>query len=262
MKRAGLAVLVVGSLGVSMALSACGGSSAPPAAPASSDTSTSSAAAPSEDAGAPAHEAEPEVTTSRAVCTGRDINLETALIQRVCEIENEKDPKYREVKDVLEVKALAGSTKVTPGSHLDIVVTYVNKGKLPLSLDFLIDPVPRFSVEAYDAKRGKRVDLPKGEPPPPPKDATERTPATRGTARVIVSPYGTARVKLGWDAVRTKWAPEKYKGTPLEMGYPTKPAGPLPPGKYQLHVITPLLHVMEGSEHELTSPKIDIEVGK
>jgi len=239
---------------------ACGGSSATP--PVAASTDTSSASPPVADAGASASEAQPEVTTSHAVCAGRDIDLDAALIQKVCEIETEKDPKYREVAKVLEVKVAASTTKVAPGSHVDIVVIYTNKGQLPLALDFMIDPVPRFTVEAYDAKGNKRVDLPRGEPPPPPKDATERLPSPQGTARIILSPFGIARVKIGWDATRTKWAPENYKGTPIEMGYPRKSAGPLPAGKYQLRVATPLVHVMEGTEHPFTGPKLDIEVGK
>jgi len=82
------------------------------------------------------------------------------------------------------------------------------------------------------------------------------------TARVLIAPYGVAHVKIGWDAIRTKWAPELYKGTPIEMGYPRKPAGNLPAGKYQLRVATPLLKVVEGDGHELTAPKIDMEIGK
>jgi hypothetical protein len=246
-----------------VALFGCGGSNeAPPASSAGASTETSSLASAQIDAGtAAAPQGEPEVTTSRAVCTGRDIDLDTALIQKVCEIETEKEAPYKDVSKVLEVKINLGAKKVPPGQHVDVVVTYTNKGQLPLSLDFMIDPVPRFTVEAYDAK-GKRADVPKGDPPPPPKDATERLPSAQSTARIIISPFGIARVKLGWDAVRTKWAPEKYKGTPIEVGYPRKPAGPLPAGKYQLRVATPLVHVMEGTEHELSGPKVDIEVGK
>jgi len=257
------AVLMLSS-GVVAALSGCGGSNdAPPASPpVGAGAETSSLAASAQiDAGAPAPQGEPEVTTNHAVCTGRDIDLDTALIQKVCEIETEKEAPYKDVAKVLEVKVNLGAKKVPPGQHVDVVVMYTNKGQLPLALDFMIDPVPRFTVEAYD-KKGKRVDVPKGDPPPPPKDATERLPSPQGTARVIVSPFGIARVKLGWDAVRTKWAPEKYKGTPIEVGYPRKPAGPLPAGKYQLRIATPLVHVMEGTEHELSGPKVDIEVGK
>ncbi|WP_394837474.1 hypothetical protein LVJ94_11250 [Pendulispora rubella] len=260
MNRVATAVLL--SSGI-VAMFGCGGSNeAPPASSAGATSESSSAIAQLADAGAPAApQGEPEVTTTRAVCTGRDIDLDTALIQKVCEIETDKDAKYQEVAKVLEVKVNLGSKKITPGSHVDVVVTYTNKGQLPLALDFMIDPVPRFTVEAYDAK-GKRVDVPKGDPPPPPKDATERLPSPQSTARVIISPFGIARVKLGWDAVRTKWAPEKYKGTPVEVGYPRKPAGPLPAGKYQLRIATPLVHVMEGTDHELSGPKVDIEVGK
>jgi hypothetical protein len=59
-----------------------------------------------------------------------------------------------------------------------------------------------------------------------------------------------------------KWAPEKYRGTPPERGYPRAPAGPLPKGKYGLKVVTPLVGVSEGVDHEMTAPKVEIEIEK
>jgi hypothetical protein len=59
-----------------------------------------------------------------------------------------------------------------------------------------------------------------------------------------------------------KWAPEKVRGTPPERGYPRTAAGPLPKGKYMVRVVTPLVNVMEGSEKEISAPKVPIEVGK
>ncbi len=255
-----LAIFCLGSL------AACGGSQTSPPASAGTTSDASVSAAPVEtsaadDAGAP-QQAEEDPGGNHAFCTGTSIDLDNALIQRACEVPTDKDAKVQDLKNILQVKALASPTKGTPGGHVDVLITYVNKGGRPLPLEFKIDPVPRFLVEAYDAKGKKRVDLPKGEPPPPPKDATERLPSREGTARIVIAPYGVAHVKVGWEAIRTKWAPELYKGTPIEMGYPRKPAGPLPAGKYQLRIATPLLHVMEGDDHELTAPKIDMEIGK
>lgn len=46
----------------------------------------------------------------------------------------------------------------------------------------------------------------------------------------------------------------------MGRGYPREPAGPLAKGKYLLRVITPLAHVDEGGEHELSQPQVPIEV--
>ena len=58
-----------------------------------------------------------------------------------------------------------------------------------------------------------------------------------------------------------KWAPDQVRGTAVEKGYPRKPAGPLPRGKYQVKIVTPLIGVFEGGDHEVSAPKVDIEVG-
>ena len=89
----------------------------------------------------------------------------------------------------------------------------------------------------------------------PPREAT-----THSTARITLVPNGTAHAVVHWEAVRMKWAPEKLKGTPPEMGYPRAPNGPLPKGKYQVRVVTPLTQVFEGLEKEVSSPRIEITV--
>lgn len=197
-----------------------------------------------------------------ASCSGGDVDLMGALIQSACEVPNAKaGDKPVDVKGRLDVKVATGSAKVAPGGKVDVVVTFTNKGKDPLPLDFILDPTPRFVIEAYNEKGTKRVDMPPGNPPPPPKGESEAAPATQGTARVTLTPNGVARVRLSWDAHKTRWAPEKFKGTPPEMGYPRSPAGPLPKGRYMLRVVTPLTNVAEGGEHDVSAPKAFVEVG-
>lgn len=194
-------------------------------------------------------------------CVGFDIgNVEDILIKSACEEKQAPDaiPNV-DLKGKLEVVATTSTPKVPGGGKVDIVVAFTNKSKDPLTLHFRIDPLPRFSVEAYD-KKGKRVDMPAGNPPPPPKDAKQASPTDPKAAKLTIAPNGTARARLTFDAVKTKWAPDKYKGTPPEKGYPRTAAGPLPKGKYQLRVITPLVGVFEGVDHEVSAPKIDLEV--
>jgi hypothetical protein len=195
-------------------------------------------------------------------CVGFDIgNVEDVLIKSACEEKQAPDAiANTDMKGKLEVVASTSTPKVPAGGKVDIVVAFSNKSKQPITLHFRIDPLPRFSVEAYDTK-GKRVDMPGGNPPPPPKDAKQATPTEAKSAKLTIAPNGAARARLTFDAVKTKWAPEKFKGTPPEKGYPTKPAGPLPKGKYKLKVVTPLVGVFEGSEHEVSAPMVEIEVG-
>jgi hypothetical protein len=218
------------------------------------DTETAKADAPptpgsSEHADAPpAAELTPEQKRQK-LCTGFELDLAQALLQSACEVPNApSDQKNQDTKGKLEVR-------VVPS-----IVTFVNKTAQPLSLDFVIDPTPRFQVEAFGQKSKKRVDLPAGNEPPPPKGAKRPDPTPPQTARVTLVAHGTAKMVVPWEAVRTKWAPERYKGTPPEMGYPRAPAGPLPKGKYDLKVITPLTNVMEGLDKEVSSRQVEITV--
>lgn len=196
-------------------------------------------------------------------CIGFDIaNVEDVLMKSACEEPNVSPDSLAQVdlKGKLEVTAGASPTKVAPGGKADVVVTFANKTKEPLTLHFRIDPVARFEVEAYD-KKGKRADMPPGNPPPPPKGMSQPPPSEAKTAKVTIAANGSAHARVAWEAVRTKWAPDKVRGTPPERGYPRAPAGPLPKGKYTVKVVTPLVGVAEGSEKETSAPKLEIEVG-
>ncbi len=195
-------------------------------------------------------------------CVGFEMgNLDEVLNKIACEAPLPKiDDKALDPKDRLEVKLSASPLKVAPGQHADLYLSFTNKTKQPLPLTFTIDPTPRFEVETYDAK-SKRVDMPSGNPPPLPKGMAARTPGEPKGARITLAPNGTARIRIGWDAVKMKWAPDKVRGTPPERGYPRTAAGPLAKGKYTIRVVSPLVGVLEGVDHEVSAPKLPIEVG-
>jgi hypothetical protein len=210
------------------------------------------------DAGVAAADAE---APQKDDCSGYDIDEVSRLLEKsACEMPPDaKEPKAMPVKDRLDIKVQTSAPKVASGQHVDILVTFTNKLKTPQALYFTVDPLPRFEIEAYDAKT-KRVDMPAGQPPPLPEGVPPRVPGEAKTARVTLAPSGSARLHLGWDAVKTKWAPDKVRGTPPEKGYPRVPAGGLPKGKYTLKVVMPMLGIEEGGEHNVTSPKVPIEV--
>lgn len=210
----------------------------------------------SSDAGAAA---EPK----KDICQGFSLgNLEELLAKSDCESsEGAGTLANPDVKGKLEVTLSASPTKAPPGGKVDLQVTFTNKTKEPMALYFRIDPLARFETEAYDAKSKKRVDMPTTQPPPPPKGHTAPPPGDQKVAKVTIAPSGYASVRVPWEAVKMKWAPEKVRGTSSEKGYPRSPAGPLPKGKYQVKVVTPLIGVFEGGEHEVSAPKVDIEVG-
>jgi len=211
------------------------------------------------DAGA----AEAPPPEKKDICIGFDIaNLEDLLVKSDCEVANGR-PDLLENTDLegkLEVTVSASPTKVAPGAKADLQVTFTNKTQAPLPLSFRIDPVARFELETYDAKK-KRADMPAGNPPSPPKGHSAPPPGEGKVARVTIAPSGFARVRIPWQASRMKWAPDQVRGTAVEKGFPRKPAGALPRGTYNVKVVTPLIGVLEGSDHEVSAPRTDVEVG-
>lgn len=249
------------SVGVVLGLAACGGGKKDPQTPpkddgnsATSDADAGASTASTGDGGAPKAD----------VCTGFSMaNLEDLLAKSDCEAAdvNQSTLANPDLKGKLEVTLTASPTKAAPGSKVDLMVTFTNKTKDPMPLYFKIDPLARFEVEAYDAKGKNRVDMPKGNPPPPPKGQSAPPPGEVKTAKVTLAANGFASVRVPWDATKMKWAPDKVRGTASEKGYPRVPAGPLPKGKYVVKVVTPLIGVFEGGEHEVSAPKVEIEVG-
>jgi hypothetical protein len=221
------------------------------ASAASSDNSAGPAPGSSDDATGP----------KKDECTVFDEpNLEGVLLKSSCEAPAPTG-QPADTSKTLVVKVSASPNIVAPGGHADLLVSYTNKSGAPMPLFFTIDPMPRFEIETYNAK-GNRVDKPKNSPPPLPSGMAPREPGEAKTARIVLAPNGTARMPLGWDAVKMKWAPDKLRGTPPEKGYPRAPAGPLPKGKYSVRVVTPLSNVFEGVDHEVSAPRVEIVVKK
>jgi hypothetical protein len=156
----------------------------------------------------------------------------------------------------LEVSVTPSTPTITAGGRVDLQVVFRNKSQDALPLFFTGDPEPRAEIEALTA-RGARADLPAGKQPAYPRGHSP--PAREAKAyKVTLGGGGTARMKMVWDAVKTKWAPtllESWEG----RGYPRVPAGPLKKGKYTLRVVLPLLGVFE--KGELEPPKVPITVG-
>jgi hypothetical protein len=196
-------------------------------------------------------------------CGGFDIpDLLAVISQAACEVPAAPaNAKQREVKDVLEIKAQPDSPLVAPGSNANITITFHNKGKGDLPLDFVVDPEPRFTFEVYTLK-GSRADAPPGTQPPLPQEVANAHVPEAKTARVTLPQQGTAKLTIPWSAVKYKWASkDRARGAVPGHGYPVEANGPLPKGKYVLRVITPLTGIFEGVDHEVSQPRVQIAVG-
>lgn len=191
----------------------------------------------------------------QSACSGNSIeSLDEVL--RQCDVPM---PKTAEIpsgmRDKLEVRVTPSTSSTTPGGRIELTVTFRNVSPDPLPLYFTGDPTPRFEVEAVDAK-GKRADLPTGKAPPWPKGTNPPARDVKAS-RITLSSGGYAKVKIVWDAVKMRWAPEKAK-TWEGRGYPRAGAGALAPGKYTLRFALPLIGVFEKGDFDL--PKLLIEV--
>jgi hypothetical protein len=197
-----------------------------------------------------------------APCSGAELpDLLASLSQSSCEVTDPNaEGQQRDVKDTLEIRVALDPAKVQAGAAASVLLTLKNKGKTPLTLDFAVDPEPRFNFEVR-SKKGTRIDQPPGAEPPLPPNVANATPEERKIARITLAPQGIAKAKLPWTAVKYKWASkERAKGALPGHGYPRDPAGPLPKGKYVLRVVTPMVGVFEGVDHEITQPRTEIEI--
>jgi hypothetical protein len=248
------------------ALGGCGGKTPEAESPENADESASSESAAKSDDSKPTNKGPATVKdddkAAPVKCTGFDIpDLMALLGQPSCELpDGTPEPQERDLKDVLEVRVSADA-HVAPGSHSNVRVLFKNKGKTDLPLNFVVDPEARFTFEVYTPK-GVRVDKPAGDGPALPPEVADAPVPDKKYARVTIAANGSAGLTLTWDAVKTKWvSKEKAKGAVPGRGYPREPAGPLPKGKYVLRVITPLVGVSEGVDHEVSQPRTDVQVG-
>ena len=127
-------------------------------------------------------------------CGGFDIpDLASVLSQAACEVDNPNPNEQKDVKDLLEIKVVPDSPRIAPGSTATVTVTFKNKGKGDLPLNFVVDPEPRFDFEVYTLK-GARVDAPKGNAPAlPPEVANAPAPEPK-VARITLAQQGTAKL--------------------------------------------------------------------
>jgi hypothetical protein len=187
-----------------------------------------------------------------SACSGGDFdNLEEAL--RQCEVPVPRASEVPSIKDKLEVKVSTNNPSTPPGGRIEVQITLRNKTNEALALYFTGDPTPRFDLETTDAK-GRRADLP-ATPWPGYAKGGKPEPREVKAAKLTLERNGTARIKLTWDAVKTKWAPERAKVWE-GRGFPRAPGGPLKPGKYSLRVVLPLI-----GEVDVSKTPIEVEKG-
>jgi hypothetical protein len=252
---------------LAVALAACGGAKKDADQPGNTEEATGEAGAadipapadstPTSSTPAPGDDSAKKATP----CGGFDIpDLAAVLAQAACEVANPNTSEQKDLKDILEIKVVPDSPRIAPGGSATVTVTFKNKGKTDLPLNFVVDPEPRFDFEVYTLK-GARADAPRGNAPPlPPEVANAAVPEPK-VARVTLPQQGTARLTLKWNAVKYKWASkDRAKGALPGHGYPREPSGPLPKGTYILRVITPLTNVFEGVDHEASQPRVQITV--
>jgi hypothetical protein len=263
-------LIVCTVLALLLALPACGGAQKDADSPENTEGTASAEGGAKADNPAPPDDSTPpsskpvsgdDSAKKPSPCGGFDIpDLASVLSQAACEVENANPNDQKDMKDLLEIKVIPDSPRIAPGSTATVTVVFKNKSKADLALNFVVDPEPRFDFEVYTLK-GARADAPKGSAPPLPPEVTNAPQPDSKIARVTLAQQGTAKLTLKWNAVKYKWASkDRAKGALPGHGYPRDPAGPLTKGKYVLRVITPLTNVFEGGDHEVSQPRVEVNV--
>jgi hypothetical protein len=248
---------------VAASLAACGGSSHPAQSPSNDTSAAPDTGGDDKKGAAPSPPGDKDSASKPSPCAGSEIaDLTSVLAQSACEAKGWKPGAIPPNLDAsLEIKVAVDARKLAPGGKATVTVTYHNKGSKDLPLYFVVDPEPRFEFDVRTLK-GARVDRPAGHEPALPPAVANATPPDKLFALVTIAPQGSATASLPWEAVRHKWASKEVaQGAVPGHGYPEEAAGPLPRGKYVLRVVTPLVDVSEGIDHEVTQPRTNIEVG-
>jgi hypothetical protein len=253
---------------VLVGLVACGGPPKDADSPSNADESgdagpaAADMAAPSDTSTPPAKPAPGDDEKQATPCAGASFpDLPSVLSQVACEVPAPPSGSDKDLKDVLEIKVVPDSPRIAPGATSTVTITFRNKGKTELPLYFTVDPEPRFAFEVYTPK-GNRVDKPRGNEPALPAEVANAPQPEPKVAQIKLAPLGVATVRLPWMAVKYKWAPkDRAKGALPGHGYPRVPAGSLPKGPYILRVVTPLIGVFEGIDHEVSQPRVQVTVG-
>jgi hypothetical protein len=266
------------TLALLFTLAACGGKPAEEPQNTEDNPAESASAAPASSGepalGEPPASASPPPSSTKKVggddadkvvtpCSGFAFpDLLSVISQTSCEAPDTKAmQEMQDTKDVLGIKVEVDSPFVAPGSNLTVKVTYTNKGKKDLPLYWVVDPEPRFELQAYTLK-GARADNPPGSPPSLPSEVNNAPPPDQKVSKVTLVPNGTATLTLKWEAVKYKWASkERAKGAVPGRGYPREAAGPMKKGKYVLRIVTPMTGVLDGVDHEVTQPRVQVTVG-
>ncbi|MDB4942359.1 MAG: hypothetical protein JWP97_1893 [Labilithrix sp.] len=193
-------------------------------------------------------------SAKEAACTMAEIDS-LAESLRGCDVPMPKPAELTPgLADKLELSVTTNTPSVQPGGRVDVTLTMKNRTADPLTLYFSGEGKIRFEVEAYDAKGARRIDIPNGKPP---KNAFPPGRPTK-VARIILLGGGSARVRVPWDATKSRWAPEKVRSWDGK-GAARAPMGEMIIGKYQLRVALPLLTPEKG---DLDTPKVPIDIAK
>ncbi|CAN5878060.1 hypothetical protein BH11MYX4_BH11MYX4_55650 [soil metagenome] len=192
------------------------------------------------------------VSAKEAACTVAEVE-QLADVLRNCDAPMPKGADVPSgLAEKLELSVASSAPTTTPGGRVEVTLTLKNKTNDSVTLYFVGEPKPRFEVEAFDAKGARRVEMPKDKAPKaayPPQRPVK-------ASRIILTGGGSARIRVPWEAVKTRWAPEKAK-TWEGRGPARAVFANLPYGKYQLRVVMPLIMVEKG---ELDLPKVGVDV--
>lgn len=197
-------------------------------------------------------EEEPSTRGTRGPCSGSSVDLREALAARECEEPCGEGPARENLAARIESRLDVTPASVEGGDEVDVRVSYRNRSDSELKLSFIAHEGPMFTISATNPE-GQRVGDPDG--PPPLAEGEVFMPGAPYPICITLEPGGEAYVEGEWSAIQWRWAPQNGRARPPTVEPDREPVGPLPPGRYQMHMGT-----MLQDEGDFAQPSAWIEV--
>ena len=157
-------------------------------------------------------------------CSGTQIDLVRALANPECASPFDPRPPPALYDGALKLTVTPSATKIAPGGHVDVDVSFLNQSTVPLPLTLS----PSISLGVVD---WLKQPIPIGGTC---KALTTLSETEPGYAKITLAPGGVARARVTWNAFSCRWGnPHVQK---LPGGCELVRAGPVGKGRYTLHV--------------------------
>jgi hypothetical protein len=180
------------------------------------------------------------------------VSLSEVLLNRIYEINESSKAEAKKLKEVLEAKITVSPNKVKSGESTNIRLSLKNTGSEPVDLFFVTHANQKINISVMNAETNEIID-----PPTSPKPIYCERPGPPYRVGLTLMPGAEVYHELDWEAVRRGYGPAPVDPKQVDSVIPPKPLrgeevvrtmGPLPPGRYKIHVHAQFYYDLHGIE--------------